>query len=379
MVALVAALGLAACGDVRGVIVPVSVVWGAVVLLSPGTPPGPAWAWAIAVRLALLACAPTLSDDVFRYVWEGRVWLAGGNPFVQAPDDPSLAALRDAAWAQVNHRAVPSVYPPLAQALFAALAPRGVLAWRVLSAACDVGTVALLSRRDPRAGWIWALLPLPAIESAISGHLEGIGILLLVVALRGGRAAAAAAWAGAMVKLLPGVLLPLERPRAWLAWGALTVAACLPIVRADGFRIYQEKWSYNGSIFPIAEAAFGDPARSLLQALGAALAGVVLWRVRDRGRVALWICGAFVLLSPTVHPWYVLWPLAASLWNGARAWTLLAALVPVSYAVLASYDPATSAWSEPAWVRWVIYPPFFVALIAEGWARATRPGPAPVH
>ena len=66
-----------------------------------------------------------------------------------------------------------------------------------------------------------------------------------------------------------------------------------------------------------------------------------LWRRRDPAEVALWAGGAFVLLSPTVHPWYVIWAWVPSLLTGVRAWTALATAAPLAYAVLATLDPAT--------------------------------------
>ena len=51
---------------------------------------------ALIFRLTLLPSTPTLSDDIFRYIWDGRVQLAGINPYLYAPDDPALYHLRDA-------------------------------------------------------------------------------------------------------------------------------------------------------------------------------------------------------------------------------------------------------------------------------------------
>lgn len=352
----------------------------------------PAWtdlrallAAALLVRAVLALREPFLSDDVYRYVWEGRVWRAGYHPFTFPPDAPELAPLRDEVWARVNHRGVSSLYPPLAQALFVALAGLGVRGWQVAMGLADVGTAWLLFRRRPAAGWLWALCPLPALETASSGHLEGVGVLLLVAALGG---SVAAAWAGAMVKLLPGVLLvPLvgRRPRTWALLGLATAAVTLPLARAGpallrGFETYRRTWAYNGSAYPLARLVIDEgTARGLLQAIGAAVVATALLRSRDPGRVALWTSGAFVLLSPTVHPWYVLWPWAAALWNGSRAWTVAAVLVPVAYTVLWTYDPAVSRWEEPLWTRWVIWTPTVLALAAEAFHRLTRANPAPVH
>jgi hypothetical protein len=378
-VSFAGAMAVLALGDPRAhaiTFVAVVLAWGAAAAFLAPDLPGPARVAlaALLVRLPLLAVAPTLSDDAWRYVWEGQVWRAGENPFVHAPDAPALAHLRDAVWANVNHRQVPSIYPPFAQLLFVALAGGGVLAWRLLSAACDVGTAWVLARARPRAGWLWALLPLPALESAVSGHLEGIGVLFLVLAIVTRRGAWA--WIGAMVKLLPGVLLVLERPRAWLGWAALTLLVALPFVRAEGFETYRASWAFNGSVFPLAEAAFGPIARPALQLVGVAVVAAILLRSRDPARVALWATGAFVVLSPTVHPWYVLWPLAAALLNGSRAWIVLGVTVPASYIVLSTYDPTTSTWTEWAATRIVVYAPFYGALVAEAWGRLVRAGPA---
>ena len=50
---------------------------------------------ALALRLAALAGPPTLSDDLYRYSWDGRVQAAGIDPYRHPPDSPPLAALRE--------------------------------------------------------------------------------------------------------------------------------------------------------------------------------------------------------------------------------------------------------------------------------------------
>jgi hypothetical protein len=401
VLAVSAALLCAALGDLRAAIAPLAVAWGLLVLALPGTT-AHTWAWALAVRVPLLLCAPTLSDDVWRYMWEGRVWLAGFNPFAHAPDAAVLAHLRNADWVHVAHKTVPTVYPPGAQGLFVlvaagldraaggAAALGGVLAWRVLSAGCDVVTAHLLSRRDGRAGMLWALLPLPALETAVSGHLEGPGVLCAVLALGG---SGAFAFLGALVKLLPGVLLLRERPlraAGYLIAGAL---CWLPMLHLDGLRTYGTTWAYNGSLFPVLEPLTGAATRPLLQLVGLSVVGTVAWRSRASGggrTLFLWTSGTLVALSPVVHPWYALWPLAAALWpegaegvrgpsgGAARAWVLLAALMPLSYVVLATYDPSTSRWEESIWARWAIYAPFY-ALLAYDARRSRRSFGGPIE
>ena len=238
---------------------------------------------------------------------------------------------------------------------------------------------------------LWALHPLPVLESAGSGHLEALALAPLLLALllteRGPRAATIAAAVGSLVKLLPLALLaPLLRRASGrlrlqivLIAGLVWALAVLPHLDAGltlgrGFGRYYEAWAFNGSLFPLLEAVIGDPGatRAVGVLLGAALAAWALWRRPDPAAFLLWACGALILLSPVVHPWYLLWPLAPALVLGAWPWAVLASTVLLSYLVLGSYDVSVSAWLEPWWIPWLEYPPLVVAT-AVWWRTRRRP------
>lgn len=380
-------VGLASLGDPREHAVAVSLgltVWGLFVALvlsgaapaAPGGSVGTLVLVACLVRLPLLTWPPTLSDDVYRYVWEGRVWLAGFSPFAFAPDAAELAFLRDADWSRVNHRSVSSVYPPLAQLLFVLFSGIGVWGIKLVMAAADCVTAALLWRRSPRSGWLWALLPLPAVESAANGHLEAVGVLLVVLALRGSDFAA---FLAAMLKGLPAILLVRRPPRTWLFYGVLGVLAFVPLLGEGftrGLRTYEASWTFNAGVYGSIAWLLGDGllARRLLLGVGMVIVVLAVLRLRSPARVALWTFGAFVVLSPTVHPWYVLWPLGVAVWLGERAWVALAALVPLAYLVIGTLDPF-GVWHESLWVRFVEWVPFGVLLGWDAWLRFSRAGP----
>ena len=76
---------------------------------------------ALVFRLTLWWSPATLSDDIFRYVWDGRVQLADINPYLYAPSAPEVEHLRDALYHSINHAAIPTIYPPLAQLFFRAI------------------------------------------------------------------------------------------------------------------------------------------------------------------------------------------------------------------------------------------------------------------
>ncbi|MDQ1506611.1 MAG: hypothetical protein QOD57_4338 [Actinomycetota bacterium] len=165
---------------------------------------------AIALRLAALAGPPTTTDDFYRYSWDGRVQAAGIDPYRYAPGSESLTALREPwLWpavqpcplayrpegcTRINRSAVHTIYPPAAEAWFAAVyRVSGIGArhkpWQVAGLVTDVAVVALLALalrrqgKDPRWCALYALCPAPALEIVNNGHVDGLAILLSVAAL----------------------------------------------------------------------------------------------------------------------------------------------------------------------------------------------------
>jgi alpha-1,6-mannosyltransferase len=141
-------------------------------------------------RLTLLPAAPALSDDIYRYLWDGRVVAAGLNPYLDPPAAPDLAALRDDLHARVAHQQVRTIYPPVAQALFAMVAASGagVAGLKTLLILADLIAIALLGglltrlRLPPARLALYAWNPLVVIEVAWSGHLEPVGVALTLLA-----------------------------------------------------------------------------------------------------------------------------------------------------------------------------------------------------
>src|SRR5690554_6875736 len=152
----------------------------------------------IIVRVLFLAAEPLLSDDIFRYVWDGRVAAQGINPFLYPPDSDALSHLRDASiWPHINHRSVSTIYPPGAQFIFHlnALLGGGTHLLRaiflVIEALAVGGAGWILSRTTPNfdparlklAFSTYALCPLVFVETAWSGHLDVVAWMTLIVGL----------------------------------------------------------------------------------------------------------------------------------------------------------------------------------------------------
>ena len=379
---------------------------------------------ALVFRLISAFAEPSLSDDVYRYVWDGRVQLHGFHPYVYAPADPALEGLRDANWSKVNHPDLRTVYPPLAQILFLALSALGAgpLGFKLVVALGDFGVVLalgfLLRRLElPQARLIlYAWNPLAVIETAGSGHIEPVGAMLVLLAVawiikcRPGLSTLALG-AAVHIKLLPVVLLPgylrRYRLREVLLLGAVLVALLLPYAVTGpavgaGTLAYAERWERNAVAYAGVLGALEriDPAPRLKAMLGTlkgrlgqhalpwdwlyrhvwprelargAMLGLMLvWIVwlafrpgLDVSRETFWVLGGALLLSPTLHPWYLLWVLPFAAAYVSRGWLLLAALVPLAY------------WSGdepvPAWIRVAEYaPPLLLALWDFRVARLAR-------
>lgn len=145
---------------------------------------------AILPRAILLTSDPALSDDLYRYIWDGKVAVAGIDPYRYPPDAPELAPLRDRLWEPINQKAQRTPYPPAAQGIFALtyrLAPDSIKAQQVVATAADllvIGALLILLGRvglPRRRVLLYAWSPLPPLHFAHSAHNDAsmiVGILL---------------------------------------------------------------------------------------------------------------------------------------------------------------------------------------------------------
>ncbi|MGH9223527.1 MAG: glycosyltransferase 87 family protein, partial [Acidimicrobiales bacterium] len=199
---------------------------------------GLVFALAIGLRLAALAGPPVLSDDLYRYAWDGRAQAAGIDPYRHTPASRQLTDLREPwLWpdeqgcreldrppvcSRINRATERTIYPPLAQGWFAAVYRLAGVeaqhkAWQVAGLAGDLVLVGMLPfvlrawRRDERWTALYALSPLPVIEVVNNGHVDGLAATLVAGALWAA-ARRRPGWAGALVgaaaliKLYPALL-----------------------------------------------------------------------------------------------------------------------------------------------------------------------------
>jgi hypothetical protein len=365
------------------------------------------FALAATLQALLLLTRPALSDDMYRYVWDGRVQAQGISPYRYPPDAPEVQALRDRdVWPAINRRSAVTIYPPGAQAAFALLwriVPDSVRWFQAAMAAGGLVAGALLVGllrslgRSPARVLIYLWSPLLAFETAHAAHVDGLVLPLLVgawwarVRERDGLVGLLLGLATS-VKLYPILLIPaLWRPRhrrgRWrLPLGfTLGLGACyLPYLWTSGPhvlgylpRYFGERFNMGlaGLLVPLWERVGIDPsAGGLALSLGVlALLGLLMVRHPAADAVAalrrcVWLIGAFVLLTQNLFSWYLLWllPLVALFLRPGRllglrmegwtGWWLFCGLVALSYTFFIRWRPVPAA-------LWIEFAPLYGLLL----------------
>ncbi|HEY0511901.1 MAG TPA: hypothetical protein VGH73_08355 [Thermoanaerobaculia bacterium] len=393
---------------------------------------------ALLLRLPLLPLPPTLSDDVLRYLWDGKVASAGFNPYALAPEAGKLTPLRDEIWRRLPHRQVPTVYPPLSIAAFsiASRLPFPMRAWKIMVSGADLAgcwLLLLLARKldvpEGRTAW-YAWNPLVTLEVAGMGHVDALGVAATVGAVlwltpplrRRGAAALAAvlAAAGILAKLVPFAALPMwarqsGRPGRFLAMSlGLAAAAALPVIMTTGgvppgLVIYGVSWEFDGPLFEplwrLLAAAGAAPAvahgldrlkdlTGIYQGLNplypylypqflakmilaAGMAATVVLSLRERRFADDPVAGTGRLLGRLLLLSATVYPWYL-LW--VLPWAALrrdAAWLALSALILLSYLPQLAGVALMPWVYLGIWAPFFLLLVVTAPPSRRSPPPPP--
>jgi hypothetical protein len=350
---------------------------------------------AVLWRIVLVFAPPLLSDDVYRYVWEGRIQLHGGNPYVweDRPEGARWAPLRDDVWRGVSHKYYSALYPPAWQMAARAVVwlHDSVTAMKAFLVACEIGALAMLGwilrRRGlpPERILVMAWSPLALVEVAGSGHNDAFAILLTVAALAAletGRPAAAAV-AGAIAldaKILPGFIVAAwaRRFRWWHAALAGVVAAALFVpYAAAGSGLwhsairYARYWRFNETLFALLRAVFEvDAAVTASTALLIATVAAIAWKRTETASAGLIVAMAALLLAANVLPWYALWFLPFLVLRDSPPALLFTGTVALAYLAYPEWRSG-EPWQVSWWVRALEYGPCAVVGWLA-WPRSAR-------
>ena len=361
------------------------------------------WFWAVAAgaRLLLLPMAP--GDDVWRYLWEGRLQLAGYSPYEYAPAAAMAKGVvvdGGGSWQSlINHADKTAIYPPLAQLLLKAVAwaDGWIAALKLVFIAAELATCALLARRFGHgAALVYAWNPLVIYCGAGGAHYDSVFVLAVVAAWLGWERAEAEARAAGrgVAAMLAGVSAGLKWVSAplaaWMAWRAIlakewrraaliAVAATVPV--AAGLAWFRVAYGAGGAWWP---AEFVAKARGMdlvpwLVSLGwpetTAHNGWIVWAFAPAAAAVFfatrrlaafgeaWFV-ALLVFSPSNHAWYFTWviPFAAATGSWGARWLGLSGFV---YFWVWNTLAETGRWEQGPVERALLWGPF---LAGCGWS-----------
>lgn len=370
--------------------------------------------FALVFNVILLFSPPTLSDDMYRYMWDGRVQGSGFNPYQYASDAPELAHLRDRAiWREMNRPDAHTIYPPFAQLIFAAtwrIFGDSVIGFKVVF----IGAVFLaawllvkvLQRFDlpPERVIIFLWHPLLIFEIAHAAHVDALYLPLVVAAFLVRLQAptnrvspiheagiGVLLGLATLIKLYPAFLAaPLwsvrdgSGRRRWRIAFPIAMLATIGIgyllYSAPNVNVFGFLSDYSREFFNVSPeimryinfmAQFRIPwyrAVTPLMFILIALISLFFWLIpAHTARGAVLRCatpiGIYLVVNVNLFSWYMLWMLplvTLSLrfigLNAAFAWWIFSGLIALSYTFFLS-------WQFLDWALHAQYYPLYALLI----------------
>ena len=343
-------------------------------------------------RFVLFPDLPSLSDDFYRFIWDGYLVASEVSPYLQIPNDIILSevhGLTPELLASLNSQGTFSVYPPLNQLLYylAVMISHDLLTQvnflRFLAILADVISAYVLFQvlrsNKKHLAAAFFLNPLLILESTGNLHIEGLMIATILVSLvwlKRQQWLLSGGWMGLAVgiKLLPAFWVPFFlwnfRWKRSLLWGAgvfaimaVTLGYLLVDHQYEGFMtsvdLYRRKFEFNASLYYLfREVGFWHKGYNIIGTLGPALAKVSLFLIliyswlaarwkRPVPETLLLVWMIYLLLSSTIHPWYILPMIPLGLMAGYYfpvVWSLL---------IFVSYFGYTKSGYEPPYV-WIV-------------------------
>ncbi len=394
-----------------------------------------AWFWAVPIlaRVVLWLTEPTLSDDVYRYIWDGHLMLQGVSPYSHAISAAEVDGYEITARTLANNPGLASPYLPVALVVFAAavlLGPDIATTMQVVMTGFDLGAAVLLYRLLPTIGlparraliYLWN--PLVIVEIAHGAHLDGLMVFLVMVSLWAmahrptGYLSPIALALAVLTRPVPLLLTPVLWWRwNWpqrLAFTAVTVGLVVPFgfgrsgwglspstfgVGVFGSaRVYSSEFRFNAAVSAWLERTLGESSTGFSLVTGGLMAsvGLFVWlrarhhtaatpeAARATVRLAMVLIVAYTVLTPVLHPWYLMMAITLApmvtpaAGESAMRWVLLVPLAYLTAVVSLSYltyrDP--DAFGELDWVRQVEWLPTIglglVAAVAFRWAKTQK-------
>lgn len=371
---------------------------------------------AVVLRLVLVFDEPYLSNDVYRFIWDGRLLVQGHNPFDHLPQyyldlKPGIPGINLELFEAFGAKNVYTVYPPLAQLQFGTavwLFPQNeygaMVVMKLWLLFFEIGSILLLPKilqafqLPAERSLIYTLNPLIIHEITGNLHFEGAMVFFLLLAVWLMQKQKRLLWialafaASVCAKLLTLMFLPFFFKRMgfkkstlfYLLTGGFIACMFIPVLNsqfllhfADSLNLYFQKLEYNASLYYLFRwIGFQLTGYNQIAVIGpmlGLLAGAtILWlafsnknqsgKLVDTTLIELWLWSICIYLfsTTTLHPWYLVMPLALCVftrWRFPVVWSLLIVFTYINY----SYDP----YQENLWIVTIEYFLTGVAILTE--------------
>ena len=358
-------------------------------------------------RLSLLPLTP--SNDMFRYVWEGRLQLNGLNPYSYPPESSTLEHLRDKFYSGIGHKQMTTIYPPLTLMIFAIaeLFSHSFFSMKTAFLTFDVLSIFLLVKflrmmgKEPVHVLIYAWSPLVLISFAARGHCDSLQIFFVILALylysmKKKIKSFISISLATMSKCVSIIIVPFLIPRGkfkYLIILFLVILLLYSPYSSAGRGLFSTlfhfgtQYHYNDSVhFLIFCLSLGSPFISKIITI-IILCSVIFYfykkhlqknpieTILDTDttiiKYSYMSVGTFLILSPTVHPWYLTWIVPFLCFYHNRAWLVLTGTVVFYYFMnyplfskLIEYKNEW-VWQEVHWLKLPEYLPFYFLLLYD--------------
>jgi alpha-1,6-mannosyltransferase len=367
---------------------------------------------ALAFHLLLILSLPALSDDYFRFLWDGRLFAAGENPFLNLPDFyvkqqiQTISGISEGLYKNLNSPHYFSIYPPVCQFIFGLatfIDPESnltsVIIMRCFILASVTGSIWLILKlldllKLLQRNVLWfALNPLVIMELTGNLHFEAFMIFFILLAfyffgLKRYHFSAISLGFAVCSKLLPLMLLPFIIKklgfRQGLVYCSITGLTCLilflPFLNAEliahfsnSLNLYFQKFEFNASVYYMVrtigfyfygynQIAFIGPLLSVFTCasilfLAFGPKNATFEKLPRSFLIALTI---YFALATIVHPWYLTTLVALATLTNFRfpiAWSGLAILSYSAY--------QTNSYTENPWLLVVEYFGLLAAILFE--------------
>jgi len=352
---------------------------------------------ALISRLALLPHEP--SDDINRYLWEGRLVSKGINPYLYAPDDPFLEkyAKDDLFYSSVNHPDHPAIYPPFMLFLFSLIVriSYSPIIIKLLMITADMGTIwcitLLISHRclDLRWSILYAFNPVILYAFAGQAHLDVIQNFFFLCALcfyDQKKWILMFLFAGLAVqtKYVSVLALPFLVNKENIKFLIILILSIFtpfllipdqPTQAIYNLLNFGTQFAFNGPVHGLLRIFFGGigPATSICKflLLSVLIFGYIYFHPQrspkfqdDPVSGSFFVMGALLLLSPTVHFWYLSWIIPFLALRPFASWTILCLTVS-AYFITSGILHFTGRWHLPVWAQALEWLPFFLLFIRD--------------